>query len=175
VLNSIDDDLRTNILIALSDIKKLPLSVIKEIGIRYAKKAREVAGLEDVNVDGLQALLETLDELDMKRQVSIIDTMRASDLEKGERLEKMFIGMNGLLDLDEEILRTALNDVDTQNLINSLHGLDEKLQDHVLKARPPRERELIKSELGALNSISQKEQISSRRDILQMVRKIMMG
>ena len=96
VLNSIDDDLRTNILIALSDIKKLPLSVIKEIGIRYAKKAREVAGLEDVNVDGLQALLETLDELDMKRQVSIIDTMRASDLEKGERLEKMFIGMNGL-------------------------------------------------------------------------------
>ena len=175
VLNSIDDDLRTNILIALSDIKKLPLSVIKEIGIRYAKKAREVAGLEDVNVDGLQALLETLDELDMKRQVSIIDTMRASDLEKGERLEKMFIGMNGLLDLDEEILRTALNDVDTQNLINSLHGLDEKLQDHVLKARPPRERELIKSELGALNSISQKEQIASRRDILQMVRKIMIG
>lgn len=175
VLNSIDDDLRTNILIALSDIKKLPLSVIKEIGIRYAKKAREVAGLEDVNVDGLQALLETLDELDMKRQVSIIDTMRASDLEKGERLEKMFIGMNGLLDLDEEILRTALNDVDTQNLINSLYGLDEKLQDHVLKARPPRERELIKSELSALNSISQKEQIASRRDILQMVRKIMMG
>lgn len=174
VLNSIDDDLRTNILIALSDIKKMPLSVIKEIGIRYAKKAREVAGLEDVNVDGLQALLETLDELDMKRQVSIIDTMRASDLEKGERLEKMFIGMNGLVDIEEEILRTALNDVDTQNLINSLYGLDEKIQDHVLKARPPRERELIKSELGALNSISQKDQITARRDILQMVRKIMM-
>lgn len=173
VLNSIDDDLRTNILIALSDIKKLPLSIIKEIGIRYAKKAREVAGLEDVNVDGLQALLETLDELDLKRQISIIDTMRASDLEKGERLEKMFIGMNGLINIEEEVLRTALNDVDTQNLINTLFGLDEKLIDHVLKARPPRERELIKSELGAINAISQKDQIASRRDILTSVRKIM--
>ena len=173
VLDRIDDDLRTNILIALSDIKSLPLSVIKDIGIRYAKKAREVAGLEDVNVDGLQALLETLDELDIKRQISIIDTMRANDLEKGERLEKMFIGINGLINIEEEVLRTALNDVDTQNLINSMHGLDEKLIEHVLKARPPRERELIKSELGATNSIAQKDQIRARRDILQEVRKIM--
>ena len=173
VLDRIDDDLRTNILIALSDIKSLPLSVIKDIGIRYAKKAREVAGLEDVNVDGLQALLETLDELDIKRQISIIDTMRANDLEKGERLEKMFIGINGLINIEEEVLRTALNDVDTQNLINSMHGLDDKLIEHVLKARPPRERELIKSELGATNSIAQKDQIKARRDILQEVRKIM--
>jgi uncharacterized membrane protein len=173
VLDSIDDDLRTNILIALSDIKSLPLSVIKDIGIRYAKKAREVAGLEDINVDGLKALLETLDELDIKRQIAIIDTMRANDLQKGERLEKMFIGINGLMNIEEDVLRTALNDVDTQNLINALHGLEQELIDHVLKARPPRERELIKSELGATNSIAQKDQISSRRDILQEVRKIM--
>jgi hypothetical protein len=173
VLDSIDDDLRTNILIALSDIKSLPLSVIKDIGIRYAKKAREVAGLEDINVDGLKALLETLDELDVKRQTSIIDTMRANDLQKGERLEKMFIGINGLINIEEDVLRTALNDVDTQNLINSMHGLEQELIDHVLKARPPRERELIKSELGATNSIAQKDQIAARRGILQEVRKIM--
>ena len=36
-------------MISLSDIKKMPLSIIKEVGIRYSKKAREVAGLEDVN------------------------------------------------------------------------------------------------------------------------------
>jgi hypothetical protein len=41
--------------------------------------------------------------------------MRANDLEKGERLEKMFIGINGLINIEEEVLRTALNDVDTQN------------------------------------------------------------
>jgi len=78
-----------------------------------------------------------------------------------------------LINIEEEVLRTALNDVDTQNLINTLFGLDEKLIDHVLKARPPRERELIKSELGAINAISQKDQIASRRDILTSVRKIM--
>jgi flagellar motor switch protein FliG len=99
--------------------------------------------------------------------------MRANDLQKGERLEKMFIGINGLMNIEEDVLRTALNDVDTQNLINALHGLEQELIDHVLKARPPRERELIKSELGATNSIAQKDQISSRRDILQEVRKIM--
>ena len=174
VLENIDEELRSEILIALSDIKKMPLSIIKEVGIRYSKKAREVAGLEDVKIDGLKALVETLDELDLKKQLDIIDTMRASDLGKGERLEKMFVGMNGLINITEEVLRSALAELQTETIIKALYSLTNDVIDHVLQARPPRERELIKSELEIQPNFTAADQIASRKLVLQNVRKLIL-
>ena len=174
VLENIDEELRSEILISLSDIKKMPLSIIKEVGIRYSKKAREVAGLEDVKIDGIKALVETLDELDYKKQVDIIDTMRASDLEKGERLERMFIGVNGLSRIPEDSLRTALSELQTETIIRALYGLPVEQVDYILQARPPRERELIKSELEVQPSFSSGDQISARKLVLQSVRKVVL-
>lgn len=174
VLENIDEELRSEILISLSDIKKMPLSIIKEVGIRYSKKAREVAGLEDVKIDGIKALVETLDELDYKKQVDIIDTMRASDLEKGERLERMFIGVNGLSRIPEDSLRSALSDLQTETIIRALYGLPADQVDYILQARPPRERELIKSELEVQPSFSSGDQISARKLVLQSVRKVVL-
>lgn len=174
VLENIDEDLRSDILISLSDIKKMPLSVIKEVGIRYSKKAREVAGLEDVKIDGIKALVETLDELDYKKQVDIIDTMRANDLEKGERLERMFIGVNGLSRIPEDSLRSALSELQTDTIIRALYGLPADQVDLILQARPPRERELIKSELEVQPSFSAGDQISARKLVLQSVRKVVL-
>ena len=174
VLENIDEDLRSDILISLSDIKKMPLSVIKEVGIRYSKKAREVAGLEDVKIDGIKALVETLDELDYKKQVDIIDTMRANDLEKGDRLERMFIGVNGLSRIPEDSLRSALSDLQTETIIRALYGLPGDQVDYILQARPPRERELIKSELEVQPSFSAGDQISARKLVLQSVRKVVL-
>jgi len=174
VLENIDEELRSEILISLSDIKKMPLSIIKEVGIRYSKKAREVAGLEDVKIDGIKALVETLDELDYKKQVDIIDTMRASDLEKGERLERMFIGVNGLSRIPEDSLRTALSELQTETIIRALYGLPTDQVDYILQARPPRERELIKSELEVQPSFSSGDQISARKLVLQSVRKVVL-
>ena len=171
VLNSLDKEFRNNLLIALSDIKKMPLSIIKEIGIRYSKKAREVAGLEDINIDGILALVETLDELDLAKQVEIVDTMRANDLVKGERLENIFIGITGLSNISQDILRNALSEIETETMIKALFGLDEGLIDYVLTARPPRERELIKAEIGSISGIGQEDQIATRKTILSNVRK----
>ena len=174
VLENIDEELRSEILIALSYIKKMPLSIIKEVGIRYSKKAREVAGLEDVKIDGLKALVETLDELDLKKQLDIIDTMRASDLGKGERLEKMFVGMNGLINITEEVLRSALAELQTETIIKALYSLTNDVIDHVLQARPPRERELIKSELEIQPNFTAADQIAARKLVLQNVRKLIL-
>ena len=173
VLNSLETEFRNNLLIALSDIKSMPLSVIKEIGIRYSKKAREVAGLEDINIDGLIALVETLDELDLAKQVEIVDTMRANDLSKGERLEKIFICMPGLINVSQDILRNALSEIETDVMIKSLYGLDEAVIEHVLVARPPRERELIKAEISAITGVGQGEQIATRKRVLSSVRKLL--
>jgi flagellar motor switch protein FliG len=98
--------------------------------------------------------------------------MRANNLEKGERLEKMFIGINGLIRIPEVSLRAALSDLQTDTVIRALHGITPEEVEHILQARPPRERELIKSELEVAATFTSAEQISARKLVLQNVRKV---
>ena len=68
VMDFLDDIQHSEILLKLTDMSRLPLSVIKEIGQRYAKRAKEMAGLYNIDIDGIGAIISTLDELEESKQ-----------------------------------------------------------------------------------------------------------
>jgi flagellar motor switch protein FliG len=76
--------------------------------------------------------------------------------------------------IPEDSLRAALSELQTETIIRALYGVDAEHVDYVLQARPPRERELIKSELEVQPSFSSADQISARKMVLQSVRKVVL-
>lgn len=170
IMDLLDTVQRSEILLKLTDMSRLPLSVIKEIGQRYAKKAKEMAGLYNIDIDGIGAIISTLDELEENKQRELLETMLQNDLDKGQIVEKKFIGFFNIHKLDEQIIQNALMDIETQDILNALFGSDDEIKEALLKARPPREREMIRSELDAGNTISNKERSMSRKKILNKIR-----
>ena len=171
VMNLLTDIQRSEILLQLTEMSRLPLSVIKEIGQRYAKKAKEMAGLYNIDIDGIGAIISTLDELEENKQRELLETMLQNDLDKGQIVERKFIGFFNINKLDEQIIQNALMDVETQDILNALFGADEEITEAILKARPPREREMIRSELDSGKTISNKERAAARKSILNKIRK----
>jgi len=171
VMNLLTDIQRSEILLQLTEMSRLPLSVIKEIGQRYAKKAKEMAGLYNIDIDGIGAIISTLDELEENKQRELLETMLQNDLDKGQIVERKFIGFFNINKLDEQIVQNALMDVETQDILNALFGADEEITEAILKARPPREREMIRSELDSGKTISNKERAAARKSILNKIRK----
>lgn len=172
VMSLLDDVERSEMLLKLTDMSRLPLSVIREIGQRYAKKAKTMAGLHNIDIDGIGAIISTLDELEEAKQKEILELMLANDLEKGQIVEKRFIGFFNLKNVDKEVLENALMDIDTEDLLNALYGAEDETKDAILAVRPPREREMIKSELEAGNTISNSAKLKAKKKILEKVRKI---
>ena len=170
VMDLLDTIQRSEILLKLTDMSRLPLSVIKEIGQRYAKKAKDMAGLYNIDIDGIGAIISTLDELEENKQRELLETMLQNDLDKGQIVEQKFIGFFNIHKLDVQIIQNALMDIETQDILNALFGSDNETIEALLKARPPREREMIRSELDAGNTISNKERAASRKRILNKVR-----
>jgi hypothetical protein len=170
VMDLLDTIQRSEILLKLTDMSRLPLSVIKEIGQRYAKKAKDMAGLYNIDIDGIGAIVSTLDELEENKQRELLETMLQNDLDKGQIVEQKFIGFFNIHKLDVQIIQNALMDIETQDILNALFGSDKETIEALLKARPPREREMIRSELDAGNTISNKERAASRKRILNKVR-----
>lgn len=170
IMDLLDNIQRSEILLKLTDMSRLPLSVIKEIGQRYAKKAKDMAGLYNIDIDGIGAIISTLDELEENKQRELLETMLQNDLDKGQIVEQKFIGFFNIHKLDVQIIQNALMDIETQDILNALYGSDEETIEALLKARPPREREMIRSELDAGNTISNKERAASRKRILNKAR-----
>lgn len=171
LLELIEDNDKSEILMKVIDLQRLPLSVIKEIGVRYARKAQELVGLENIDIDGNKALIETLDEYDASKQKKLIDDIMSSDLNKGQMIEQRFIGFYNLHKIDQEILKNALSIFETDILINACFGLDQKPLNAILESRPPREREMIESEINSGNRIASDIVRQSRKAILDEVRK----
>jgi len=171
VMDLLNDIQRSEMLLQLTEMSRLPLSVIKEIGQRYAKRAKEMAGLYNIDIDGIGAIISTLDELEENKQKELLETMLQNDLDKGQIVEQKFIGFFNIHKLPDEIVQNALMDIETQDILNALFGADEESLESILRARPPREREMIRSELESGKTISNKERAAARKVILNKIRK----
>ena len=171
LLELVEDNDRSEILMKVVELQRLPLSVIKEIGVRYARKAQELVGLENIDIDGNKALIETLDEYDASKQKKLIDDIMASDLDRGQLIEQRFIGFYNLHKIEKDILRNALSIFETDILINACYGLEKKPLDAILESRPPRERDMIESEISSGNRIASDIVRKARKAILDEVRK----
>ena len=171
LLELIETNDKSEILMKVMELQRLPLSVIKEIGVRYARKAQELVGLENIDIDGHKAIIETLDAYDAPKQMKILDDIMASDLNKGQLIEERFIGFYNLHKIDKEILKNALTLFETDMLINACSGLEELPLEAILESRPPREREMIESELQSGNRINKDVVRTARKTILDEIRK----
>lgn len=171
LLELIEDNDKSEILMKVMELQRLPLSVIKEIGVRYARKAQELVGLENIDIDGNKALIETLDEYDASKQKKLIDDIMTSDLDRGQLIEQRFIGFYNLHKIEKDVLRNALSIFETDILINACFGLDKKPLEAILESRPPRERDMIESEISSGNRIASDIVRKARKEILDEVRK----
>lgn len=171
LLELVETNDKSEILMKVMELQRLPLSVIKEIGVRYARKAQELVGLENIDIDGHKAIIETLDAYDAPKQMKILDDIMATDLNKGQLIEERFIGFYNLHKIDKEILKNALTPFETDMLINACSGLDDLPLEAILESRPPREREMIESELQSGNRINKDVVRTARKTILDEIRK----
>lgn len=170
IMEFLDDVERGEMLLKLTDMSRLPLSVIRDIGLRYAKKAKDMAGLYNIDIDGIGAIINTLDELEENKQKEILETMLQNDLDKGQIVEQRFVGFFNIHKLEQEILQNALMDFETEDLLNALFGADKATIDAVLSTRPPREGDMIRSEIESGRTVSNASRAQARKAILNRIR-----
>ena len=96
--------------------------------------------------------------------------MLQNDLDKGQIVEQRFVGFFNIHKLEQEILQNALMDFETEDLLNALFGADKATIDAVLSTRPPREGDMIRSEIESGRTVSNASRAQARKAILNRIR-----
>ena len=171
VLGMIEINRRSSILMKMSKIDFISSSIYREVATYFSKKAIDVKGMKNVAFDGLQSILDILDQMQDEDQDQLISSIASQDLELANNIKQQFVGFKNVVYLTDLQLETALRDIDTNTLVQALTGLSTHVQNKVISQRAPREQSLIKSELESGNPVSPDERDHSRKIIIDSIRR----
>lgn len=171
VLGMIEINRRSSILMKMSKIDFISSSIYREVATYFSKKAIDVKGMKNVAFDGLQSILDILDQMQDEDQDQLISTIASQDLDLANNIKQQFVGFKNVVYLTDLQLETALRDIDTNTIVSALTGISTHVQNKIITQRPPREQSLIKSELESGNAVSPEERDLSRKKIIDSIRK----
>ncbi len=169
LLNKLDGEKAAEIMLKMSTLHNLTYKQHSFISSRLFDKVVEIRDVEKQEKMGMENILPILEKLPVKEQKKYIEQIKASGSVLGEMLEKQFLTIDQIPDLDNEIIKEGVEALNTPTLLDSLVGLDKEIIDKILAVRPKREQKLIRMELEEMEGSDGTDQAKSK--LLSSLRK----
>ncbi|MBO6622703.1 MAG: hypothetical protein JJ892_05255 [Balneola sp.] len=172
VLQKLDENKRIPIVLKMGKIANIPISIYKKVAAHFSHKALTVSDMKYVAADGVESILNTIDNLPIKEQQPFVNSIAEKDLNLAKKIRKFFVAFDDIPNVDDEVLQVALEESTTDEIIKALYKAKESIKDKVLSVRPDRESELIVSELSNDQEFTSMEIEGARKNILLLIRKV---
>lgn len=170
LLKSYSEDEQLAILVKMGKINSLPVSTYKQIATHFSQKALEIVNMKHVVADGVQRVIDVIDELPAEEQDHYLDKIAFSDLELAQKVRSVFVTFNDIPNLDESLIIKSLQGIDRNVVVHALYGASSEIVSKVMAIYASRERLIVQSQLDGLRDPEPEEIDSARREILYAIR-----
>jgi hypothetical protein len=170
ILQKTDPDNRAKLLIGMGNIDHIPLNVYKEIADRLSLKALEVGNMRYVAADGVDSILELIDNLPLGLQFQYIHSISEMDLGLGEKLRNRYVTLPELVGLPDKFLANVIQGLDQETLILALTHVDEAIRTKVISLLPERMQMMVSGGLEGAREKTPKDSEVAQRRILHRIR-----
>lgn len=171
ILQQIDENKRTAILVKMGNIDRLSIDGYKEVANYFSDKALKIINMRYVVADGVKSILQLIDTLPVDKQEQYVNSIAKNDLELARKVREYFVAFSDIPDVDANVLEQALNEIDTDKLVLALINADEEVFERIMEFRPSREQQLIQSEVQNKTDVSEAEIDEARKLLLQAIRR----
>lgn len=174
ILNTFERSRAAEIMLKMSTLHTLSYKEQSKISSGLFEKAILVR--DNVHEDdfGVENILPILENLPVEEQRRYIEQLKSTGSPVGTILEKEFFTIDQIPELEDEVVKNGVEELDTSTLLEALVGLDPASIDKILLGRPKREQQLIRLELESINGEHQinaeakKKLVSSLRKSLKL-------
>jgi flagellar motor switch protein FliG len=170
ILQKTDPDNRAKLLIGMGNIDHIPLNVYKEIADRLSLKALEVGNMRYVAADGVDSILELIDNLPLAMQFQYIHSISEMDLGLGEKLRNRYVTLPELVGLPDRFLATVVQGLDQETLILALLHVDDPIRAKVISLLPERMQMMVSGGMESARDRTPKDSEAAQRRILHRIR-----
>ncbi|MBF0432372.1 MAG: hypothetical protein HQK83_13890 [Fibrobacteria bacterium] len=170
ILQKIDKSKRIKILAGMGKIENIPLGVYQKLADKLSAKAIEVIKMKYVAADGIESVLELLDNLPMNVQEEYLNSLAETDLHLAEKIKASFVTMAEIPDLPDKFLGSVVRTMDQDTIIKTLVNAEDNLKTKVLGLLPERMQLMIQSGLETMTDVPADETDASEKKFLQVIR-----
>jgi hypothetical protein len=170
VLQKVDPENRAKLLISMGNIDNIPLNVYKEIANRLSLKALDVSNMRYVAADGVDSILELIDNLPINLQYNYIRSISEMDLGLAEKIRNRYVTLPEVAGLPDKFLSGIVQNVDSETLVLALLHAEEAIRNKIYSLLPERMQMMVASGVENAQDTTPKESESAQRRILHKIR-----
>lgn len=173
ILQSMDNVLRSQVLVAMGQIDLIPVQAYKDVANRLSGKALEVGNMRFVAADGVKSVLDVVQTLGLHEQEEYIQAMAERDIHLVNRIRRFYALFDELPGLPENVLVKVIDTFERERFIDALVETTEEYRDRLLAIVPQRMRQSIESGLEGRIDLTPGDIETARKALLTHVRQVL--
>jgi len=170
ILQKLDAANRARFMYAIGNITQIPREVYKEMADRLSLKALEVSNMKFVASDGVESLVNLIENLPISKQFEYIHGLSEVDLNLAKKLRGRTVTFPELATLPDKFLARGLQSADGETLALALQAAEASHQARFLQLLPERMRMMVQSSMESKRHAPPAEIESAQNRLLRIFR-----
>jgi len=172
ILGFLPDRTRPDVIMRIATLDGIPPSALSELDDVIQKQSTGRENVKSSSVGGVRTAAEILNLVDGVTEQGVLDAVRNSNEDLGQRIQDEMFVFENLADIDDRGIQTILREVQTDILVVALKGADQSVKDKLMKNMSRRAAEMLNEDLEAKGPVRLAEVEAAQREILGTVRNL---
>ena len=172
VLSMLPERMRSDILMRIASLDGIHPSALRELDEILEKQFMGNENVKSSTVGGTRAAANILNFIDASKGNQIMDTIKESDPDLGQKIEDLMFVFDNLVEVDDRGIQALLREISSDSLIIALKGADEAIKEKILKNMSKRAAEMLREDLEAKGPVKLSEVEAAQKEILAIARRM---
>jgi len=172
VLELLNPRTRIDVVLRISSLDTLQPAALHELNeMLEAHTAGNQTGQSSM-VGGIKIAAEILNFVESSMESEIMEEIRESDGDLGQRIQDLMFVFENLLEVDDSGIQIMLREASSESLLLALKGSDEAMREKIFRNMSKRAAEMMRDDLEAKGPVRLSEVETAQKEILSIARRL---
>ncbi|MDZ7621044.1 MAG: flagellar motor switch protein FliG [Candidatus Competibacteraceae bacterium] len=165
--------LRDEALLRVATLGEVPSGALEELNELIEKQVMgNINAAATAKIGGPKRAAEILGRLDGGIESQILDKIKESDADLGNRIEEIMVVFENLLGVSDRDIQTLLREVSSEVLLVALRGAEEGVRTKIMGNMSKRAAELLRDDLEAMPPVKLSDVENAQKEIMNAAKRL---
>lgn len=173
IVNLLPDALRDEALLRVATLEQVPSDALMELNEVIEKQVmRNINAAATSKIGGPKRAAEILSRLDAGVEGQILDKIRETDADLGDKIEDLMVVFENLLNLSDRDIQALMREVSSETLMMALRGADEAVRNKIMGNMSRRAADLLRDDLENMPPVKLSDVEAAQKDIMSTAKRL---
>ena len=173
IVSLLPDALRDEALLRVAPLEQVPSDALMELNEVIEKQVmRNITAAATSKIGGPKRAAEILGRLDADIEGQILDRIRETDADLGDKIEDLMVVFENLLSLSDRDIQALMREVSSETLMMALRGADEAVRNKIMGNMSRRAAELLRDDLENMPPVKLSDVEAAQKDIMSTAKRL---